>query len=352
LEPSLVFSPSLSLALSARLAIGPWFVRLFFLLIRCYSNELVSGTGNCVKGRSIMIHDDLRRDYQWNYRPHSPRRPKWFSAWPGDNRIAVTFNIMHEWESVPRSAAVRKREVVAGAGFIDFLALGARQYGANFGFQRLLDVLDKFDVKATVLSSGLMAELYPDTLREAAKRGHEIACHHWDQSRHPFEYASIDEEHEAIVQSVAAIERATGQRPLGYMSPGPRPSSHSLEICASLGFKWNGDYCDSDIPYLIDVNGKKIVSVGYVRPGYTDNDLLPLGLAGALQQLQDEFDAHYEESATHPMKFRYAMHNFTGGRPGMAKIFEKFLAYVKNHQGVWFCRCIDMAEFWSAHETE
>jgi hypothetical protein len=136
------------------------------------------------------------------------------------------------------------------------------------------------------------------------------------------------------------------------MSPGPRPSSHSLEICASLGFKWNGDYCDSDIPYLIDVNGKKIVSVGYVRPGYTDNDLLPLGLAGALQQLQDEFDAHYEESATHPLKFRYAMHNFTGGRPGMAKIFEKFLAYVKHHQGVWFCRCIDMAEFWSAHETE
>jgi hypothetical protein len=36
----------------------------------------------------------------------------------------------------------------------------------------------------------------------------------------------------------------------------------------------------------------------------------------------------------------------------MAKIFEKFLAYVKHHQGVWFCRCIDMAEFWSAHETE
>ena len=114
----------------------------------------------------------------------------------------------------------------------------------------------------------------------------------------------------------------------------------------SLGFMWNGDYCDSDVPYLIDVNGRKIVSLGYVRPSYTDNDLLPLGLAGALQQLKDEFAAHYEESAAHPMKFRYAMHNFTGGRPGLRKVFERFIEFVKGHSGVWFCRCSDMAEFW------
>lgn len=297
-----------------------------------------------------MSNTDLISSYQWNYRPRSPQRPKWFTAWPSGNRIAVTFNIMHEWESVPRSTAIRKRELMPGATGIDFLALGARQYGANFGFQRLLDVLDRFDVKATVLTSGLMAELFPETLRDAIKRGHEVACHHWDQSRHPFEYASMEEERNAIVKSIEAIEQATGQRPLGYMSPGPRPSPYILEICASLDFTWNGDYCDSDIPYIIDVNGKKIVSVGYVRPAYTDNDLLPLGLPSALEQLETEFDAHFEESARHPMKFRYAMHNFTGGRPGMAKVFERFLAYLKNYQGVWFCRCIDMAEFWSEHE--
>jgi peptidoglycan/xylan/chitin deacetylase (PgdA/CDA1 family) len=294
-----------------------------------------------------MANDDLIKSYQWNYRPQSPQWPKWFSAWPGGNRIAVTFNIMHEWESVPRSVAIRKREMMPAASRIDFLALGARQYGANFGFQRLLDVLQEFDVKATILTSGLMAELFPGTLLEAAKRGHEIACHHWDQSRHPFEYTSAEEEREAIVKSIDAIERATGQRPLGYMSPGPRPGPHTLEIAAALDFKWNGDYCDSDVPYMIDVDGKKMVSLGYVRPSYTDNDLLPLGLSGALQQLKAEFDAHFEESARHPMKFRYAMHNFTGGRPGLAHVFEKFLTYLKGHEGVWFCRCIDLARFWS-----
>ncbi len=297
-----------------------------------------------------MMPNDLTRSYQWNYRPQSPRRPDWFHEWPGGNRIAVTINIMHEWESVPRSNTIGKRAMANGTEMIDFLALGAREYGASFGFRRLLDVLDNFDVKTTVLASGLMAELFPATLKDAINRGHEIACHHWDQSRHPFDYATLEEESEAIAKATTAITSAAGARPLGYMSPGPRPSRFTLDICAALGFQWNGDYCNSDVPYMIDVNGKKLVSLGYVRPAYTDNDLLPLGLAGALQQLKDEFDAHYKESARHPMKFRCAMHNFTGGRPGMARVLEKFLEYINGHPGVWFCRCIDIAEFWSAHE--
>lgn len=298
-----------------------------------------------------MDRAQLASIYQWNYRPQSPKRPGWFTQWPGGNRLAVTINIMHEWESMPSNSTVRKRAMTPSATCIDFLALCAREYGANFGFHRLLNLLDKFDIKATVLTSGLMAELFPDTLKEAVGRGHEVACHHWDQTHHPFEYLTMDEERAVILRSVDAIEKATGTRPAGYMSPGPRPSPFTLEICASLGFRWNGDYCNSDFPYWIDVDGKKLVSIGYVRPAYTDNDLLPLGLSGALQQLKDEFDAHYEESAAQPMKFRYAMHNFTGGRPGLAKVFERFLEYVKGHRGVWFCRSIDMAEFWAAHDS-
>jgi peptidoglycan/xylan/chitin deacetylase (PgdA/CDA1 family) len=294
-----------------------------------------------------MVPSNLVTAYQWNYRPQTPRRPEWFTRWPGGNRIAVTINIMHEWESQPEWKSLRKRP--AGVDGIDFLSLTNRQYGANFGFARLLDVLDRCGVKATVLCSGLMAELFPDTVREASGRGHEIACHHWDQSFHPFHYTEEGAEREAIARSLTAIEGAGGKRPLGYMSPGPRPSPFTLEISAALGFKWNGDYCDADVPYLINVNGRKLVSLGYVRPAYTDNDVISLGLAGALQQLKDEFDAHYEEASRHPMKFRLAVHNFTGGRPGLSKVVENFIRYAQGHPGVWFCRCIDMAEYWLEH---
>ncbi|MDP2603039.1 MAG: polysaccharide deacetylase family protein [Deltaproteobacteria bacterium] len=297
-----------------------------------------------------MVPENLRTAYQWNYRPQTPRRPAWFTEWPGGNRIAVTINVMHEWESRPRAGTARKGPMTTGNQVLDFLGLGAREYGANFGFTRLLDVFDRCGVKATVFASGLTAELYPESLKEARLRGHEVASHHWDQTKHPYEYQNEDEEREDMVKTVAAIELATGERPLGYMSPGPRPSPYTLAISAALGFKWNGDYCDSDIPYMIDVNGKRLVSVGYVRPAHSDNDIMALGLAGALQHLKDDFDAHYEEAARQPMKFRLAVHNFTGGRPGLAKVVENFLQYVKGHPGVWFCRCIDMAEFWAERE--
>jgi peptidoglycan/xylan/chitin deacetylase (PgdA/CDA1 family) len=256
---------------------------------------------------------------------------------------------MHEWESQPEWKSTRKKP--PGVDCIDFLSLTNRQYGANFGFARLLEVLDRCGVKVTVLCSGLMAELFPATVKEAVDRGHEVACHHWDQSFHPFHYTVESEEREAIARSLAAIEHASDVRPLGYMSPGPRPSPFTLEISAALGFKWNGDYCDSDVPYLMDVQGRKLVSLGYVRPAYTDNDIISLGLAGALRQLKDEFDAHYEEAARHPMKFRLAVHNFTGGRPGLSKVVENFIRYVQDHPGVWFCRSIDMADYWLANSS-
>src|SRR3970040_845446 len=127
-----------------------------------------------------MMLSELKNAYHWNYRPQSPQRPGWFTQGPGGNRIAVTINIMHEWESDPRPNTSGKRPMTPGTTCLDFLGLSARQYGANFGFWRLLDVLNKFDVKATVITSGLMAEFFPDTLKEAVRRGHEVACHHWD----------------------------------------------------------------------------------------------------------------------------------------------------------------------------
>jgi peptidoglycan/xylan/chitin deacetylase (PgdA/CDA1 family) len=298
-----------------------------------------------------MVSLDFVDAYQWNYRPQTPQRPAWFTEWPGGARIAVTIKVMHEWESVPGVQTLPRRPLPEDSFYTDdFLALGAREYGANFGFGRLLRILDKHQVKATVMSSGLTAELFPDTLRTAREKGHEVATHQLDQTKHPTQYKSKEEEREALLCSMAAIEKAVGERPWGYMSQGPRPTPNTLELCAEQGFVWNGDYSDSDIPYIINVQGKKIVSVGYVRPAYTDNDIVALGLVGALQQLKFEFDAHYDEAQHHPMKFCYSMHNFTGGRPGMAKVFDDFLEYVKSHSEVWFCRCIDMATFWLEHE--
>ena len=294
-----------------------------------------------------MTLADFVEAYQWNCRPQHPTRPDWFTEWPGGARMAVMLILLHEWESVPAIA----RPMPRGAHHtFDYLALGAREYGARFGIWRLLDVLDRQDIKATVITSGLVAELFPESVREVKTRGHELATHGWDQSMHPPVFKSKDDERNSVVKSVAALEKAAQQRIVGYMSQGPRPTPHTLEICTDLGFVWTADYSDSDIPYVINVNGKKIVSVGYVMPNYTDNDLVPLGLDGGLKQLQLAFDAGYEESRRHPMKFCFACHVHISGRPGMSKLLDQFIDYAKGHDGVRFYPCIDIANAWLERE--
>ena len=43
----------------------------------------------------------------------------------------------------------------------------------------ILDVLDRYDVKATFMVMGYAAESYPDLLVEVVSRGHEIGNHTW-----------------------------------------------------------------------------------------------------------------------------------------------------------------------------
>jgi peptidoglycan/xylan/chitin deacetylase (PgdA/CDA1 family) len=287
--------------------------------------------------------------YQWNYRPQIVKRPAWFGSWPGNARIAVSLKIMHEWEGTPRPV-VRGGFGAANPSTQDYWSLCAREYGFKEGIWRLMAVLDKHGVKATIMGSGLAATLWPDSFQELQRRGHEIASHGWDQGVHPPQFKSRDEEQMAFRRALDCIEKVTGKRPVGYMSQGPRPTVHTLDFVADEGLIWDADYHDCDIPYIMNVKGKKIVSVGYARPDFTDNDVIPLGLVGALEQLKTQFDAVYEESARHPMKFFYAMHAHHSGAPGLAKMLDQFLQYAKSHDGVWFCRCVDIANYWLENE--
>jgi len=289
-----------------------------------------------------MTPEELAQTYQWNYRPREPRRPAGFGSWPGGARMAVQLLMLHEWESTPRPT----RPMPAGAHHsFDFLSLGIREYGVRCGFWRLMDVLDRHDVKASVLVSGLLCELFPETVLEAKRRGHELASHQWDQAVHPAVYKSPEEEREAMLRAKAALETLTGEPVLGYMSQGPRPTPNTLELCAEAGFLWTADYSDSDVPYVIDVNGKRLVSVGYVMPGSTDNDLARMGAAAGLEELLATFDLLYEESARQPVKLCYAFHSHVSGKPVMAHLLDRFLAHAQQRPGVWFCRGIDMARF-------
>jgi len=118
--------------------------------------------------------------------------------------------------------------------------------------ERLLDILDYADARATFFVLGWVAERYPALVKDIAGRGHEIACHGYGhqminrQTR--LEFAKD------IQQAKTAIEDAAGTAVVGYRAPTfsvTRDTLWSLEVLWEAGFL----YDSSIFPILHDRYG-------------------------------------------------------------------------------------------------
>jgi allantoinase len=296
------------------------------------------------------MSDGFIANYQWDIRPKEPVRPGWFTSWPGGKRMAFEIIVLHEWESTPWHRS-RPFPPTAYHKF-DYLALGSREYGARHGIWRLLDVFDAHNVKTTITTNGLVAQLFPKSVRAAADRGHELSVHQWDQAVFPPMFTSRDAEKKSMKQAKDLIEQVSGTRVDGYMSPGPRPTPNTMSILPELGFKWTCDYVDCDFPYLIKTEPYPIVAVSYATPGCIDYDLLPHSHPNRLEELKFVFDAVHAESAKQPMRFSYAVHAHWGGTVPMARVLDEFLRHVLQHDDVWVSTFGQVADLWLANSQD
>ncbi len=82
---------------------------------------------------------------------------------------------------------------------------------------RLLDFLDRHQVRATFFALGLVAEKHPRLLPEVVAAGHEIATHGYG---HELVYQLSAQQFESdLCRSIQIIREQTGIQPLGYRAP-------------------------------------------------------------------------------------------------------------------------------------
>lgn len=107
-------------------------------------------------------------------------------------------------------------------------------------FYILLDEFDKTDTKVTCFFLGWVASQYPELVKEANNRGHEIASHGFS---HQLIYTqSRDEFSEDIIKSKNILEDITGQLVLGYRAPGfsiMKDTSWALDELAKAGYTYD-----------------------------------------------------------------------------------------------------------------
>ncbi|MFC7007839.1 polysaccharide deacetylase family protein [Halalkalicoccus salilacus] len=81
----------------------------------------------------------------------------------------------------------------------------------------VLDLLRRFETRATFFSVGEVVEEYPELIRAVAEEGHEIASH--GHTHTPLFELSPEAFREELELSATAIEDATGVRPDGFRAP-------------------------------------------------------------------------------------------------------------------------------------
>lgn len=275
--------------------------------------------------------------------------------WPGGARLALQFVLNYEEggeNSVLHGDAASEAflsdiigaQPLAGVRHISMESLYG--YGARVGVWRLLRLFERKGVPLTVFAVVMAAECNPAVIRAMVEAGHEIASHGYRWIN--YQYVGEETEREHIRRSVEILEQVSGARPLGWYTGRTSPNTRRL-VAEQGGFLYDADAYDDDLPYWETVGGAPQLIVPYTLDANDMRFATAQGFNAGDQffaYLKDSFDVLLAEGETTPRMMSVGLHCRLAGRPGRIAALERFLDYARRHEGVWFCRRVDIARHW------
>lgn len=263
--------------------------------------------------------------------------------WPNNARLVVSFSLMFEGGGQPISGAGGVIPEPVKDTLPDMPTNGVFQYGIYEGVPRLLDLMDRYNVKLSAFMVGQAVDKAPDLADEVVRRGHEAAAH--GRTWEPSYDLDADAERRFIADNVTSIERATGQTPKGWSAYWVRNSVNTLEILQGLGFTYHLDEPSRDEPFILPLRGGDFVTVPYT---FHMNDIVSFPFTGwnpaAYEQaLRDEFDQLYEEGATRRRMMAISLHDRISGHANRVRVLSRLLTYATSKPDVWFARKDEIA---------
>ena len=145
------------------------------------------------------------------------------------------------------------------------------------GIPRLLDLFDRFAIRATFFVCGRDLPAQAATVAEMVRRGHEVA-NHSASHRNGFARLSPAEKRADIVAAGELIAQASGRPPVGFKSPGFSFSPDLWGVLAELGYLYDSSLLPTFYAPLLRALQKQL-SHGHVDPthyGRAAHGLTPL----------------------------------------------------------------------------
>ncbi|HVY59654.1 MAG TPA: polysaccharide deacetylase family protein [Xanthobacteraceae bacterium] len=279
--------------------------------------------------------------------PYSPiiSRPR--LTWPNGAQVALWI--------IPNIEFFSLREKVpagsggSGAPVPDVPAWAARDYGNRVGVFRLMQVLDRYGIRATVaLNSDLCAQ-HPAIIEEGCKRRWEWMGHNESNTRRLNEIPAEDEGR-VIRDALGTIERATGARPVGWLGSGLQETWNTLDLLAAERCEYVCDWTNDDQPYVMTLEeGRRLISVPYSHE-INDKPVFEKQHRTAdefREMICRQFDVLYREGAESGRVMAIAIHPYLTGVPHRIDAFDAALAYICRHDRVWKATGMEIARHYA-----
>jgi allantoinase len=288
------------------------------------------------------------RDF-YGYGP-TPPHPRW----PGGARVAVSFVVNVEEgaelsviDGDERNEPVHEiTEEIRGAP--DSCRDTHFEYGTRVGYWRIMAALEAHGAVATLNACGRAIERSPWLARDAAARGHEIACHGWRWER----LAGMAEadERATIARTVEAIRAACGIVPVGWHTRSA-PSVNTRRLLLDHGgFLYDSDAYNDDLPHFVAVGDRRQLVLPY---SFDTNDMhfhqasQRFTTAGDFAEyVIDAYDRLWQEGADTPRMLSVGLHLRIIGRPGRIAGLERLLRHMAQKGGGWLVRRDSIARHW------
>jgi len=256
--------------------------------------------------------------------------------------------------------------------------LSRGEFGTE-GLRRILNLLDKYDIKGTFYVPGHTALHYPSETKEIVSRGHDIGSH--GMYHQPKEVGllgtntTVEEMRGYLRQQLDAIEKVTGTRPTGFRSPIVDYGADMPQLLLEEGYLYDSSMQGSDfVPYRLRIgdqyqfeepydikygNASKIVEIPfmwdlddfphyefmsyYLDPTNGWYGAAPLSSPDKVKEVWlGHFDYMYESIPGGV--YTTCQHPQCTGRGMRLKFFEDIIQYMRSKPDVWFTTHREIAE--------
>jgi len=277
---------------------------------------------------------------RYDYSPIIRRRQL---QWPNRARIALmvapNIEYFHIDKTIPGAPSPHLPDVGGYA---------LRDYGSRVGVFRVMDVLDRHAIRATVLLNSDVCERHPAIIEEGVKRKWEWLGHAMTNNLRVQDYPR-EEERAVIRQVKETIAGATGKAPRGWLGPGGADETFdTLDHLAAEGFDYTCDWGCDDQPVPMRVKSGRMLAIPY-QQGINDIRTLFYGNItpeSYYRMVCDQFDTLYAEGATQARVMTIPLHPFVIGLPFRIKYLDKALEYICSHEGVWRATGSEIADWY------